>query len=191
MHATSAPLSRVRCWPTDECLVPSNVPLAPVAVATALLMATAAIGTQLPLVQTTLSDQYEALTRYPGTEVADIVAGHWDSTQQRFGLYTDLHRHASGMSLRASEELPLSVAQLYGLSRLAEVEFTPDPPATIDADIRSDLRERVIASGTDERAGPYAIALTSTTETLVAVRSAEELLLVGEELMEGDRISDG
>lgn len=154
-----------------------------VAVVVALATAAVATGTQFPMIQANLSDQYEALEPYPGMQIADLVSNHFDSTQERFLVYAELRQHARGASIVTFRGSGLFPEQLSGLAQLSPVVVEEYDPIVATEVARTILRAEV-ARGQGDETGPWVLAARPGVTDLVVVRHEGRLLVADHRLLD-------
>jgi hypothetical protein len=154
----------------------------PSLIGAALMTAALANVAQFGALELETTDQYETVRIKEGHELRQLVAGHFGSTQERFGVYVALRSFAPGAVVATTTETPLVREQLLGLS-LATAVRNVDVPVMTQQDVER-LDAAVVASGTDETLGEYVVSVADgPVEGIVVVRSSERVYVADVRLL--------
>ena len=155
----------------------------PAVLLVAALVATVVNIAQFAALEIETGDQYEAVRIKDGHDAVDLVASHFGSTQERFLLYVQLREVAPGATVTVRRSL-LSREELVGLGLAGDAVLTGEPLPRVTAEVAADLDRHVVATGTDEDVGPYAIAVADgEVEAITVVRGPERAYLADDRLL--------
>lgn len=124
----------------------------------ALLAASLANVAQFLPLEAGASDWFEAVAPKPGHTLPALGADHFESTRERFELHLQLRTFAPGVTVTLPEGHELFVEHLVGLGHVDAVLVVPEVQE-LDAGVAERLAPHVVAAGTHDGLGAYAIAL--------------------------------
>lgn len=124
---------------------------------------------EYPTIDRDTSTQYHGVSVKGGHDLVSLVAGHFESTQDRFLLHVQVREFAPGAELELPPTRDRALERFRGLAMTGPVRVAEEAPV-LTPELQVQLDAATVATGVDELIGPYAVAvLDGPVERLVVV----------------------